>query len=117
CQNQSSIENPAFIDLVKDLTLHIAAAAPTYLTSAEVPADVLDEERKIYAKQVEGKPANIVDKIVDGKINKFYSDVCLVNQPFVKEPKMSITDLLASVGKEIGDTFTINRFSRYQLGA
>lgn len=117
CQKEASVQSPAFAELVKDLTLHIAAASPAYLTSDEVPADVLEEERKIYAKQVEGKPENIVDKIVDGKIRKFYSDVCLVDQPFVKEPKMSVTDLTTSVGKELDDTFTIRRFDRYQLGA
>lgn len=117
CTNAANAGNPAFAELVKDLTLHIAAAAPTYLKSDEIPADVIAEERKIYAKQVEGKPANIIDKIVDGKVNKFFSDVCLVDQPFVKEPKMSITDLLTNLGKELGDTFTIRRFARYQLGA
>ncbi len=117
CQKEASVQSPAFAELVKDLTLHIAAASPAYLKSDDVPADVLEEERKIYAKQVEGKPENIVDKIVDGKIRKFYSDVCLVDQPFVKEPKMSITDLTTSVGKELDDAFTIRRFDRYQLGA
>ncbi len=117
CTKEASVASPAFAELVKDLTLHIAAASPAYLKSDEVPADVLEEERKIYAKQVEGKPENIVDKIVDGKIRKFYSDVCLVDQPFVKEPKMSITDLLNNAGKDLDDTFTILRFDRYQLGA
>jgi len=117
CQKEASKQSPAFADLVKDLTLHIAAASPSYLQSDEIPAEVLEEERKIYAKQVEGKPENIVDKIVDGKIRKYYSDVCLVDQPFVKEPKMSVTDLLNSVAKELDDTLTIRRFTRYQLGA
>ncbi len=117
CEKAASVSAPAFEELAKDLTLHVAAAAPSYLTSADVPADVLEEERKIYAKQVEGKPANIVDKIVDGKVNKFYSDVCLVAQPFVKEPKQSITELVQAVGKELADTLTIRRFTRYQLGA
>ena len=117
CQKEENVANPAFAEAIKDLTLHIAAAAPSFLKSDEIPADVLAEERKIYAKQVEGKPENIVDKIVDGKVNKFYSDVCLVNQPFVKEPKLSITDLFNDLGKELGDTFTITRFARYQLGA
>ena len=117
CQKEENVANPAFAEAIKDLTLHIAAAVPTYLKSDEIPADILAEERKIYAKQVEGKPENIVDKIVDGKVNKFYSDVCLVDQPFVKEPKMSITDLFNNLGKELGDTFTITRFARYQLGA
>ena len=117
CQQESSANDPKFAELVKDLTLHIAAASPTYLKSDEIPADVLEAERKIYAKQVEGKPENIIDKIVDGKIRKYYSDVCLVDQPFVKEPKMSVTELLNSVAKELGDTFEIRRFERYQLGA
>ncbi len=117
CQKEENVANPAFAEAIKDLTLHIAAAAPAYLKSDEIPADILAEERKIYAKQVEGKPENIVDKIVDGKVNKFYSDVCLVDQPFVKEPKMSITDIFNNLGKELGDTFTITRFARYQLGA
>lgn len=117
CEKDDSANNPAVVELVKDLTLHIAAAAPAYLTSDEVPEDVLADERKIYAKQVEGKPENIIDKIVDGKIRKYYSEVCLVDQPFVKEPKISITDLLTSVGKDVGDTLKIIRFTRYQLGA
>lgn len=117
CDKPESVENPAFQELAKDLTLHVAAAAPAYLKPEDVPADVLAEERTIFAKQVEGKPANIIDKIVDGKVNKFYSDVCLTEQPFVKEPKQSITELLEAVGKDIGDTPRILRFTRYQLGA
>ncbi len=117
CDKPESVENPAFQELAKDLTLHVAAAAPAYLKPEDVPADVLAEERTIFAKQVEGKPANIIDKIVDGKVKKFYSDVCLTEQPFVKEPKQSITELLEAVGKDIGDTPRILRFTRYQLGA
>jgi elongation factor Ts len=117
CGKPETVSAPAFEVLVKDLTLHIAAAAPRYLDAAAVPADVLAAEREIYAKQVEGKPANIVDKIVDGKIRKFYEEVCLTDQGFVKEPKQSITALLEETGKALGDTITIRRFVRYQLGA
>lgn len=117
CQKQETQNDPAFIDLVKDLTLHIAAANPAYLTSAEIPADVVTAEREIYAKQIEGKPANMIDKIVDGKMNKFFAETCLVNQGFVKEPKQSITELLETVAKPMGETFVIKRFARYQLGA
>ena len=102
--------------LAKDLTLHVAACSPKYLISAEVPADVLAAEREIYAKQVTGKPANIVEKIVDGKVRKFYEQVCLVDQGFVKEPDVSVTKLLEAKGKEVGDTLTIRRFARWQLG-
>ena len=117
CTKDDTATTPAFDDLVKDLTLHIAAAAPPYLTSAEIPEEVIAEERAIFAKQVEGKPENIIDKIVDGKIQKFYAESCLVDQGFVKEPKQSITQLLEEKGKELGDTLAIKRFVRYQLGA
>jgi len=117
CEKDGTATEEVFSELVKDLTLHIAAAAPPYLTSAEIPADVIEEERKIFAKQVEGKPENIIDKIVDGKINKFFAETCFVNQGFVKEPKVSITQLLEAKGKELGDTLAIKRFVRYQLGA
>lgn len=117
CEKAATINHPAFDELVKDLTLHVAAAAPRFLVSAEVPADELAAEREIYAKQVEGKPANIVDKIVDGKLRKFYEEICLIEQGFVKEPKQSIRDLLEASGKAVSDTLTIRRFVRYQLGA
>jgi len=116
CGKAETVDAPLFDELVKDLTLHIAATAPRYLDSSEVPADVLASEREIYAKQVEGKPANIVDKIVDGKVRKFYEEICLVAQGFVKEPKQTITDLLLEKGKALGDTIAIRRFVRYQLG-
>lgn len=117
CEKAETAYSPVFNELVKDLTLHIAAAAPAYLTSDEIPADVIEEERKIFAKQAEGKPENIIDKIVDGKLNKYFAETCFVNQGFVKEPKQSITQLVEEKGKELGDTITIKRFIRYQLGA
>ena len=117
CGKEETVTAPAFEELVRDLTLHVAAAAPPYLTSAEIPEDVIAEERAIFAKQVEGKPANIVDKIVDGKVQKFFGETCLINQGFVKEPKQSITALLEETGKALGDTLEIKRFARYQLGA
>lgn len=116
CTKSETLSNQAFKDLVKDLTLHIAAAYPRYLEPKDVPQAELQSEREIYAKQVVDKPANIVEKIVDGKIKKFYGDVCLVEQLFVKEQKETIKQLLASVGKTVGDTLTIKRFVRYQLG-
>jgi elongation factor Ts len=116
CEKTETINNPVFKELVKDLTLHVAASRPKYLTSAEVPADVISTERGIYAKQVTGKPANIVDKIVDGKMKKFYEENCLVNQLFVKEQKVTISSLLDTIGKQTGDTLKIRRFVRYQLG-
>ncbi|OVE73475.1 translation elongation factor Ts [bacterium B17] len=117
CEKEDTTSNDAFKELAKDLTLHIAAANPGYLTSDEVPEDVVTAERDIYAKQVEGKPAEILEKILDGKIKKFFSEICLVNQMFVKDTDISITKLLEAKGKELDDTLTIKRFVRYQLGA
>ncbi len=116
CTKPETAASPVMMELAKDLTLHVAAAMPRYLKSEDVPADVLASEREIYAKQVEGKPAQIVDKIVDGKVKKFYEDVCFINQMFVKEQKTSITALLAQKGKELNDTLSIPRFARFQLG-
>lgn len=116
CEKADTASNPVFKELIKDLTLHIAASRPRYLTSDEIPADVVKSEREIYAKQVTGKPANIIDKIVDGKMKKFHEEVCFVNQLFVKEQKETITSLLDLKGKQIGDTLKIRRFARYQLG-
>jgi elongation factor Ts len=116
CVKPETAANPIFIDLARDLSLHVAACAPRYLTAADIPAAEVTAEREIYAKQVQGKPPQIVEKIVDGKIRKFHADVCFVNQPFVKEPKQSIADLLAEIGKQVGDTPAIRRFVRYQLG-
>ena len=116
CEKDATVADAVFAELIKDLSLHIAACSPRYLTSKDVPAAEVAAEREIYAKQVEDKPAQIIEKIVDGKMKKFYADTCLVDQPFVKEPKQSITELLAEKGKQLGDTLSIRRFVRYQLG-
>jgi elongation factor Ts len=116
CGKEATAASPILQELAKDLTLHVAACSPKYLVPADVPADVLQAEREIYAKQVTGKPANIVDKIVDGKIRKFYEQVCLVDQGFVKDPDTSVTKLLEAKGKEVGDTLTLRRFVRWQMG-
>ena len=117
CENAETIDNPVFKELAKDLTLHVAAAAPEYLTRDEVPDELIEAEKDIFRKQLEGKPENIMDNILKGKINKFYSQICFVEQGFVKEDKVSITDFVAEKGKELGDTITIKRYVRYQLGA
>ena len=103
-------------ELLKDLCLHVCAAAPQYLDRSEVPEDIVAAESAIFAKQAEGKPAQIVDKIVSGKIEKYYSQICLVEQGFVKDPDISISQMLESKGKEIGDTLVLKRYARYMLG-
>lgn len=116
CTKAETTQAEAFKEAVKDVTLHIAAANPQFLNRADVAADVIAAEKEIYAKQVEGKPANIVDKIVAGKLEKYYSQICLVEQGFVKDPDQTVTDMLAARSKELGDTLSIRRFARYQVG-
>ena len=117
CEKADTITNPVYQELAKDLTLHVAAAAPEYLTRDEVPAELVEAEKEIFRKQLEGKPEHIMDNILKGKINKYYSQICFIEQGFVKEDKVSITDLVAEKSKEIGDTVSIKRYVRYQLGA
>lgn len=116
CGKDASAATPVVQELAKDLTLHVAACSPKWLARADVPADVVASEREIYAKQVTGKPPQIVDKIVDGKMGKFYSQVCLVEQGFVKDPDTSVTKLLEARSKEIGDTLVLRRYLRWQVG-
>ncbi|MEI6646341.1 MAG: translation elongation factor Ts [bacterium] len=118
CGKAETASHATFVELVHDLALQIAAAAPRYLVSEEVPADVVEAEKDIYRNQLaeQKKPANIIENILKGKIQKFYSDICLVHQAFVKEPKLSITDIVNACAKATGDTVTIKRFVRFQLG-
>lgn len=116
CSKPDTAKTPAFAELTKDLTLHIAASSPKYLVPSELPKEEVDSEREIYAKQVADKPANVIDKIVEGKLRKYYSDVCLIEQPFVKEPKITVKQLLEQQSKTLGDTVTVRRFARYQVG-
>ena len=117
CGKEETASHAAFAELVHDLALQVAAAAPRYLVPEEVPADVVEGEKDIYRNQVQGKPENIVESILKGKVDKFYADVCLTRQPFVKEPKQSITEITEICAKATGDTVTIKRFVRFQLGA
>ena len=116
CETDFVAKNDNFRDFVKDITLHIAAAHPLYVTRAQVPEALIAKEREIAAAQVQGKPANIVDKIVDGKIDKFYSTICLLEQPFIKNPEVTIEDFVKSKIAELGENIIIRRFTRYSVG-
>ena len=111
-----TISNPVFNELAKDLTLHVAAAAPEYLTRDDVPSDQVDSEKDIFRKQLVGKPDNIIDNILNGKINKYFSQICFLEQGFVKEEKLSIKNLISEKSKLIEDEITVKRYVRYQLG-
>ena len=117
CEKAETIASPVYQELAKDLTLHVAATAPEFLNRDEVPSETIESEKEIFRKQLVGKPENIIDNILTGKINKFFSTICFLEQGFVKEDKVSITDLIAEKAKELNDTITVKRYVRYQLGA
>jgi elongation factor Ts len=116
CETDFVAKNDNFREFVKDITLHIAAAHPTCVSRDQVPTDLLDKEREIYRGQVQGKPANIIEKIVEGKVDKFYSTICLLDQAFIKNPDITITDLVKSKITELGENIVIRRFTRYMVG-
>ena len=116
CGKPETATHPAVLETAKDLTLHIAACNPQYIRSDEVPETVIAAEREIFVKQAEGKPANVVEMMVEGKIKKFLAQICLIEQGFVKDPDQSVQQLLDSTGKVAGDVLEIRRFARFQLG-
>jgi elongation factor Ts len=116
CETDFVAKNEIFRDFVKDITLHIAAAHPLYVSREQVPASTVAKEREIYREQVKGKPKNVVEKIVDGKLDKYYASVCLLDQPFIKNPDQTIKDLISSKIAELGENIIVRRFTRYVVG-
>lgn len=111
-------KNEEFKSFVHDLALHIAGANPKYISKEEIPSEEIDKERKILLEQVatDKKPAEIVEKIINGKLEKYYSETCLLNQPFIKDQEITIADLLASKIQKIGENIIISRFARFEIG-
>src|SRR5439155_12068532 len=104
--------------LVKEIAMQIAAVSPLYVSRETVPADVLERERAIYRAQVEGsgKPAQVIDKIVEGKLGSFYSQFVLVDQPSIRDPKMTVAHVIAAANKTLGGSVTVTRFARLRVG-
>ena len=116
CETDFVAKNENFRNFVKDITLHIAAAHPLYVSREEVPAKSVESERAIYAAQAKGKPENVVNRIVEGKLDKFYSTVCLLEQGFIKNPDQTIKELVSAKIAELGENIVIRRFTRYLMG-
>jgi elongation factor Ts len=118
CETDFVARNPDFQTLVKDIAMHIAASDPRFIRKEDVTDDVLASEREIYAEQARatGKPENVLEKIVEGRMSKYYSEACLLEQPFVKDPTLSVRDYLASYIQKIGENIQVRRFIRYKLG-
>ena len=118
CETDFVAKNPDFQQLGHDICLHIAANAPRYVSKEEVDDSVLAKEREILRAQVinEGKPEAMADRIVDGKISKFYKDVCLLEQEFVKDPSLTVAELISNAVLKIGEKISVRRFARYVMG-
>lgn len=118
CETDFTAKTEDFGNFAKDVAMQIAAASPISVSREEVPKDVLEKEREIYATQAResGKPEKIIDKIVEGKISKFFSEACLLEQAFVKNPDITVQDVLNEMMAKTGENVVIRRFARYQLG-
>ncbi|MCG2731160.1 MAG: translation elongation factor Ts [Acetobacterium sp.] len=118
CETDFVAKNEGFKNFVKDVAMHIAAANPLYVTKEEVPTEELEKEKEILRAQAlnEGKPEKIVDKMVEGRVSKYYKEICLLEQPFVKNPDLTIEDLVKEQIMTIGENVKIRRFARFQMG-
>jgi elongation factor Ts len=118
CETDFVARNERFKELAHDIALHIAAMNPLYLDRSEVPQGDLDREMAVLRDQAlaEGKPAEIVAKIVDGRLSKFYEETCLLEQPYVRDDKVKIKDMITNAVQTIGENIIIRRFARYELG-
>ncbi len=118
CETDFVAKNEDFLALIKDIAMQIAAMNPRYISEKNIPAAVLEKEKEIYREQLKssGKPANIIEKIVEGKLGKFYADVCLLHQNFFKDEKLTIEKLIAEKIHKTGENIVVKRFTRYQMG-
>jgi elongation factor Ts len=116
CETDFVAKNDVFADLVKDLCMQIAATDPMAVSRETVPQEMIDRERKAYNEEFKDKPDNVRDKIIDGKMESFYKEVCLINQPFVKDNDQTIEDLLKNAITKLGENIKISRFARFAIG-
>lgn len=118
CETDFVAKNSDFQDFAKNVAMHIAAASPISIKREEVPEDLLERERNIYKQQAldSGKPENILEKIISGKVEKYYAEICLMEQKYVKNPDLSIQDLLNELIAKLGENISVKRFARFQIG-
>ena len=118
CETDFVARTDDFQTLAKEVAMHIAAADPKFVHREDIPAEVLDKEREIYRAQFagSGKPANVIEKIVDGKLESYYAQVCLMDQPSVRDPNVTIQQMVSAATAKTGENVTISRFARFKLG-
>jgi len=118
CESDFVARNEEFKELVKNIAMQIAASSPRYVSSEEIPAAEIEQEKEIIKSQLKDmkKPPEIIEKIVQGKLNKFYEEVCLLDQPYIREDKMTVRQLVSSMIAKIGENIKVKRFARFELG-
>jgi len=116
CESDFVARTDKFQELTKEIAMHIAAANPTYVRREDVPEDVVGREKEIYKDQVKDKPAQVIDKIVEGKLNSFYQQFCLMEQASVRDPNLTITQLVQDAIRILGENITVSRFTRMKVG-
>lgn len=117
CETDFVARTDEIAQFARDIGMHVAAFRPMYVNSSEVDPALVEKERSIYKEQLTGKPANIVDQIIEGKLQKFYGEICLVNQPFIKNDKLTVDDVLKELMAKLGENIKIRRFVRFEVGA
>lgn len=115
CETDFVARNPEFEALAHDVALQIAATNPLYVKSDEIPAEVVEKEKSIYGEEMAGKPASVIEKIVEGKVQKWFSDVCLMNQNFIRDEDITIEDMIKAKIAKLGENIQVRRFVRYSL--
>lgn len=115
CETDFVARNPEFAALAHDVALQIAATNPLYVKADDIPAETVEKEKSIYGEEMVGKPASIIEKIVEGKLGKWYSDVCLMNQSFIRDEDVTIEDMIKAKISKLGENIQVRRFVRYSL--
>lgn len=116
CETDFVARNSEFEQVLKNLCMQVAATMPKYVAPDEIPADVLQKEKDIIAEQVKGKPDHVVGKIVEGKLKDYYKQVCLLDQPFIKDPKQTVRELVHGANAKLGENIQVRRFVRFEVG-
>lgn len=117
CETDFVARNEEFKQLAKDIAMHIAASNPQYINREQVPPEVIEKEKEIYKAQIPGnKPPQVIEKIIEGKLEKFFEEMCLADQPFIKEPEKKIKDLITEKIAKFGENIVVSRFVRFQVG-
>jgi elongation factor Ts len=116
CETDFVARNNEFRNVTRELAMQVAAANPLYVAREEIPADAIEKEKEIFRSQIKDKPANVTEKIVEGKLEKYFSEVCLIEQPFIKDPNVKIKDIVTQLIAKLGENVTVKRFVRFEVG-